>query len=321
MRRPPQQFRPWTDAEMAALAEGLGAGRSVEELAVELGRSVDAVRIRRNRFLPPVERPNRFGSAPLGNRRWWTRERTLEGLRDFARRNRGQLPTSDHLYSLAKKGHMEWPPATRVLEFFGTMAGAWEAAGASRARYTRGWVAWTQDDDDYLLEHAGEQTLKVIAKHLGRSWAACKRRLYDLGAGRARDVSGHLSAAQVAQEYGCPQGRVIQLIKAGELRASRVRGGHYWRIAPEDLKAVEPKLRAPKRTHRASEPHAGDYRRRNGLRRVRDADGRLREVAANERGARVLRAKRDKKRFAAAMRVAVQLMEDEGLVIDLGVAS
>lgn len=322
----PESFkRTWTPEETAALAEAVRTGRPLQDVAEELGRSLNAVRIRRQRCFPlpkPAPGVNHGWSPGMGRiEKYWTPERVEAGLRDFASRHKGQLPNSDHDYSRLKKGHMEWPTAQSVLELYGTMAKAWAGIGAPKSRYTRGWNEWTQEDDDYLLEHAGEQTLKIIAKHLGRSWSACKRRLYDLGAGPARNVSGHLSAQQVAAEYRCPVGRVTKLIQSGELRAFRVRGGHYWRIDLEDLPAVEAKLKAPRRTHRRAELDLGDYRKRKGLVRRLGPDGRTRDVPVTRKGELVQQAKRDRKRLEAGLRVAVQMMADEGLIVDLGEAS
>lgn len=282
--RPSQLTRTWSPAEMAVLGDAVRDGRPLEDVALELGRSLNAVRIRRNRFFPapkPDAGVNHGWSPGYGRiEKYWTDERVQEGLRDFASKHKGQLPNSDHLYSDLKKGHMEWPTSAAVLEQFGTMADAWAGIGVPKSRFNRGWVPWTQEDDDYLLERAGEVTLKIIAKQLGRSWPACKRRLYDLGAGRARDVAGYLSAMQVAKEYNCPLSRVKKLIASGELPAHRVQGGHYWRIDPEDCEKLRAVLSAPKtRSYRTTPPSHGDYDRRYGLRRVR-VNGRIVRVAS-----------------------------------------
>lgn len=309
--------RTWPTEDMALLEQGIAAGTPWEELARQLGRSVNAVKIRQRLFFPrPLDPAVNYGwgRGRPGRQAYWTLARVQDGLRDFASKHKGPLPTSDHGYNDLKKGHMEWPTAQRVLALFGTMADAWTAIGQPRSRVSRQWVPWTQEDDDYLLEHAGEQTLKIIGKHLGRSWGACKRRLYDLKAGRARDVSGYLSAAQVAQEYNCPVKRVQDLIARKELRAFKVSGGHYWRIDPADLPAVEAKLRAPKRTQKSRPTDTGAWRKANGIRRIRFPDGKVRQVSLSRE-----QATRDQ--LAKAMRVAVRLMEDEGLVVDLGVAS
>lgn len=273
----------WTAEEMAVLEAAVREGRPLKDVAAELGRTAKAVRIRRNRWFPrakPDMDVNHGWSPGYGRiEKYWTDERIRAGLLDFAQKHRGPLPNSDRDYSELKRGHMEWPTAASVLGLFGTMSDAWTAIGQRRARVTRQWVPWTQEDDDYLLDHAGEQTLKVIGKHLGRSWGACRRRLYDLGAGRARDVSGYLSAMQVAQEYGCPLYRVTTLIARGELKARKVHGGHYWRIDPEDAAAIADKLRAPKRTYRKVPADMGDYDRRYGYRRV-SINGRVVRVRA-----------------------------------------
>lgn len=281
--KPAQMFRTWTPAETAVLERAIAKGRPLADVAAELGRSLNAVRIRRNRCFPapkPAMDVNHGWSPGYGRiEKYWTEDRIRAALVDFASKHKGPLPTSDHDYSDLKKGHMEWPTATAVLEQFGTMADAWAGIGVPKSRFNRGWVPWTQEDDDYLLDWAGSQTLKIIAKRLGRSWPACKRRLYDLGAGRARDVAGYLSAMQVAKEYNCPLSRVKKLIASGELPAHRVQGGHYWRIDPEDCEKLRAVLSAPKtRSYRTTPPSHGDYDRRYGLRRVR-VNGRIVRVA------------------------------------------
>lgn len=261
----------------------LAAGVALADIALVLGRSLNAVTIRRARFFPRVQREMpAWKGSPLGNQRWWTPERIAAGLVDFAAKHPGRLPNSDHEYNRLKKEHMEWPPAQRVLALHGCMANAWDSLSVHRSRVTRQWAPWTQADDDYLLERAGEETLKRVALHLGRSWGACKRRLYDLGAGRARDVSGHLSAMQVAKLYNCPLARVKRLIATGGLSAVRVKGGHYWRIEPEDCERLKDTLSAPKRhSYKGSAPDVGNYEQRYGLKRV-TRDGKVVRVARRD---------------------------------------
>lgn len=273
----PPGRRLWTDDDMAQLADLVAIGAPRVEIAELLDRSLAAIDIRARRILCPIDgNKPRWGAAPYGQKLYWTQVRTLAGLQDFAQKHRGALPTSDHDYNSLKVGHMEWPTAQKVLEYFGSsMASAWEAAGVSRKRFNRGWVEWSDEDDQYLLEHAGEETLKLVGAHLGRTAPACKRRLYDLKAGRARDVPGWLSAAQVAKEYAAPLSRVIRLIQAGTLPAFKVKGGHYWRVNPIDADHIKQLLEAPKKhSYQASPPDVGDYYRRYGLRRTM-RDGRI----------------------------------------------
>lgn len=308
------EYCVWAEEEMVRLADLWASGMPVKAIAAELERTYHATIIRIRRFVGcPVDgRKPQFGRAPFGQRKYWTRERVTEGLRDYAKRNRGKLPTSDHEYDRVKKGHMEWPTSRRVLEQFGTMADAWGAIGADKQRFSRRWVTWTQDDDDMLLSLAGEMTLKQAGARLNRSEAACKRRLYDLGAGRARDVSGHMSAMQVAREYNCPLKRVSTLIERGELKAHRVQGGHYWRISPYDAEAVADKLRAPKRTHSSTPVAAPNYRTAHGIRRVGGQQVAV-TPAARDYDAR----KKAKQREKAALRRVIAAWEAEGRIVDI----
>lgn len=271
-------YRAWTDEHMKLLATLITEGKSNEEIAFLMDRSVEAIKIRMQRHgLRPRRTSPSWAGSPFGNKRYWTKERTLEGLKDFSLKHWNHLPTGEEEYSRMKKGHMEWPTAHRVLEHYGSLVKAWEAVGYKVSHSN---APWTQEDDDFLLEHAGEMTLKRIGKRLRRSWMACKRRLYDLEAGRARDVSGHLSATQVAEEYNTSLNRVYKLIQRGTLPARKVAGGHYWRIDPEDCEAVRELLTAPKRTHTTTPPDTGDYLKRYGLRRVVGSDGKVHRVAA-----------------------------------------
>lgn len=319
-------LRVWTPEEMAILEAGVLAGEADAAIAERLGRSVNAVKIRRQRRFPRQFDPDvnyGFGHGrPAGEagRTFWTEQRVLAGLRDFMASNPGRLPNSDHEYSRLKKGHMEWPTAEKVLHFWGTMANAWAAAGAPKSRYTRKWNEWTQAEDDYLLEHAGEQTLKVIARAMGRTWGACERRLYDLGAGPARNVSGYMSILQVAAHYNCPITRVQRLVKSGGLPARRVTGGTYWRIAPEDCERIKDKLTAPKRTHSTTPPASIEHRKRLGYRRTVTVEGRVVTVPVTREAQRRDVAKIERRRMEKALRLAVQRLEEQGAVVDLGVA-
>lgn len=318
----PEQFsRAWSKEEEQRLVARWEQGARDAELGAEFGRTVHAIACRR-RKLGLVGDVDRWGRPLTGEKyRWWTKERVIEALADYAARNRGPLPTSDHVYGKVKKGHNEWPPQARVLEYFGSMADAWAAVPGTKGRFTRGWVAWTQGDDDYLLEHAGNVTLKRIAKALGRSWPACKRRLYDLQAGRARDVSGYMSALQVAKEYQCPADRVTRLIASGELKAHRVQGGHYWRIDPMDAEAVAAKLRAPRKTQKVKPLDVGDYRKRYGLSRTQGADGRMVERAVTPAGAAHLEEKRARRREREEIARLTRQLEAAGLVVDVRAAA
>lgn len=264
----------WSAEDTATLRALTREGLPPSVIAHRLGRSRVAVLIRQQRdrecrTVRGLDEPYvpAWGRSPGRGRLYWTRERIVEGLRAFARAHRGPLPES-HEYSRAKKGHPEYPTTDNVLKHFGTFAAAWEAAGASKSRIRRTWTPWTDDDNELLLDLAGRMTMALVAKRLRRTPGACRRQLYEMQAGRARDVPGYLSASEVAEQYGCPWGRVIRLIERGTLPAKRVQGGHYWRIDPADCERIRPLLTAPKRTHKSAPPVTDNYDRDYGYRRV-----------------------------------------------------
>ena len=220
-----------------------------------------------------------FGHAPTGNQRWWTSARIRAGLSDYvAMHPRGQLPRSDSAYSARKKGNPSWPPASRVLEEFGSMARAWLAVGALASRVSLHNIDWTDDEDDLLLENAGRLTLKTIAKQMHRSYGSVRARLNRSHGKRARDVQCYLSAAQVAARFKIPYHRVQDFCRTGRLPAKKHLGN--WRIDLRDAQAnVE--LRLPKtRSYKASPPDVGDYYRRYNIRRRRTPDGRIERYEA-----------------------------------------
>ena len=132
--------------------------------------------------------PGRAGRQRPGPPRpvWWTRERVVEGLRAFYRAHSVAPASTEHWHALvdlaadrrARGPARPYPSAYAVLRHFGSFRRAWAAAGVDAGR---GAEPWSADEDWYLAEAAGLYTRKEIAAHLGRTPAAVKRRLYDLG--------------------------------------------------------------------------------------------------------------------------------------------
>lgn len=210
-----------------------------------------------------------WGHSPYGNHRYWTRQRVLTALQIAAAEIECPLPCSDRRWNVIKRGRSDWPPATRVLDYFGAMARAWLAAGADRMRITLHNIGWTAEEDAYLLEHAGFDTLKSIAAALGRTYQAVRVRIGSKGFGiTARANQGFLSAAEIAREYRAPYHRVRELLSAGTIRGWYDKRRNAWRVDPARLtKTIVSLLTAPKRTYKSCPPDVGDYYRRYGIRR------------------------------------------------------
>jgi hypothetical protein len=208
--------------------------------------------------------PNYAGS----HQRYWTRELTLQRLFYASRIIRGRLPCCDREYNRLKKDRLDWPPAARVLGYFGSMARAWLAAGVDKKRVTLGNNDWSPEEDEYLQDRAGAATLDEIGVYLRRTAAACKRRLYSMGI-TARDNQGYLSASQLAREYNCSCHRIRLLLADGLILGTYDPVRHRWQVDPLDITPqAEALLRAPKRTHKDSPTDLGDYYQRYGLRRT-----------------------------------------------------
>jgi hypothetical protein len=203
-----------------------------------------------------------------GRKRLWTRENVLAGLVRAAAVIRGPLPCCDADYNRLKKDRLDWPTSHRILEYYGSMARAWIAAGVKRKRISLGNIGWTEEELDILESRAGAATLEEIGQYLRRSAAACKRRLYSQGI-TARANQGFLSAAELAQEYNCSCNRIRTLLAAGAIRGRYDQPRHRWQVDPVDITPeVELLLITPKRTWKNGATDLGDYYRRYGLRRT-----------------------------------------------------
>lgn len=205
----------------------------------------------------------------IGNKRLWTREKVIEGLQLAAKVIEGELPCKDAAYNQIKKGHLDWPTSHRVLEFFGSMARGWLAAGAPRSRVSLNNIAWLPEEEIYLKEYAGEKTIAEIATALRRTYSAVKTRLNKNIGIRARDNQGFFSAAELSKEYGCPYHRVRTALAEGKILGKFDYRRNRWQV---NLAKLTPEanaiLKAPKvNSYKNSAPDLGDYYKRYKLRR------------------------------------------------------
>ena len=206
----------------------------------------------------------------IGNKRFWTKERVVAALVAAATEIKGPLPCRDALYSQVKKGRLDWPPASRVLFYFHSMARGWLAAGAPRHRISLTNIDWTPEEDGYLLDKAGNLTLKDIAAKLRRSYDAVHARLSKKYGIESRHNQGYLSAADLSKEYGCPYHRVRTALLEGRIPGRYDEIRNRWQVDPGNLtseaKAIlkEPKLHSYKK----SQTDLGDYYERYGLQRT-----------------------------------------------------
>jgi hypothetical protein len=204
-----------------------------------------------------------------GNRLWWTRERVLGAMAAAMKEISGPLPCSDAEWDRLKKGRLDWPPAVKILHYFGAMARGWRAAGAPMSRVTMFNLEWTNEEIEYLLDYAGEKRLRDIAARLRRTYPAVRRRLYELGV-TARANQGFLSAAELAREYRCPYHRVLDAIAAGLITGHFDRVRNRWQVDTRHLKPQALALLNAPKTHsyQATPPDVGDYYQRHNLKRT-----------------------------------------------------
>lgn len=246
--------RLWSADDAERLRALVAAGERIEAIAEALNRTVNAVRIRTLRdcrdlrptvdYEAVIDPMERWGHGKAYPGLFWTRERCTKALQQYARRTTGRLPISTP-YEVVKKGDASLPPSARLYEHFGSLTRAWLAClpSSSHHRVPLLGCEWSAEEDDFLLSNAGTLTLKQCGERLHRSWAACKRRLYDLGT-TSRNNQGFMSAQQVADEYGCSPQRVTRFIRMGVLPSTLMHGNRH-AIDPMDAKAIADLLSAP----------------------------------------------------------------------------
>lgn len=212
-------------------------------------------------------------------RRYWTRERIILSLKQVMNEIPGALPNDDREYNRLRKGREDWPPTVRVLGYFHSISRAWLAAGAPKSRVNLSNIAWTPEEDGYLLENAGYLRLKTIAANLCRTPYAVRSRLNKYYGIRARDNQGFLSASALSKEYDCPYSRVISALKSGLIKGDYDPVRNMWKVDLGDITPeAEAVLRAPKeRSWRTYPPDLGDYDQRYNLHR-QVVDGKARRV-------------------------------------------
>lgn len=260
----------WTPEEIEYLRTHYGL-KPKKEISVDLGRSLHAIQNIFYRRLGGATRLELCSPNLQGAKLVWTKEKVIEGLQAAAKELGRQLPTSDEVYNPLKKGRYDWPPALYIYKYFPTFAVAWLAAGIKPSRVNLSSTKWTEEEDEYLLTHAGDIRLVTIAKYLRRSYGGVRGRLRFKNHLKARHNQGYLSAAELAKHYNCPYHRVRDALIAGKIKGFRSRIRNDWQVDLVDIdeQALEI-LEQPKlKTHRTTPPDIGDYMKRHGLKRTK----------------------------------------------------
>ena len=217
----------------------------------------------------------------IGKKRLWTKELVDIRLKEAAAEIWGKLPCSDEAWNRIKKGRLDWPPASWILKYYGSISRAWLAVGARPRRVTLRNVAWTLKEEEYLLLRAGNMMLVDIARNLRRSYQAVRSRLNKNLGLRARDNQGYLSAAELAKEYNCPYHRVRDALKGDVIKGRYDKKRNRWHVDMAELTArALLVLTAPKEhSYKSYPPDVGDYYKRYGLKRTM-VHGRIERVLA-----------------------------------------
>lgn len=261
LRRPPL-FKDWLAAGLAPRALGTFTKRFGSWDGVLAAAA-----------LPPPDAEPIWQHS--NGRLYWTDARIADALRRVYQ-HLGRVPHWRDWWAYARAG---WTlPGSRLLQRFARTKGrglfqrALIRAGV-RLRPSDGngrpvWneASWSKQQDGFLLQNAGVLTLNEIAASLGRSYAACRRRLFDLGT-TARGARGWYTGQKLAQKLNCPVTRIYRALETGRLKGVKPPGRTYWQIDPASVDQAREWLCAPKRTHKSTPPATTDWYATNNVRR------------------------------------------------------
>lgn len=92
---------------------------------------------------------------------------------------------------------------------------------------------WTWAEDATLTLNVQRQSVETLARRLGRSPRAVRKRFRRLNLAPTRDE--WLTSTQAAAVMGCTPQWVTHLARQGRIRARRVPGGAWWLIDCEGV--------------------------------------------------------------------------------------
>src|SRR5579859_3188682 len=116
----------------------------------------------------------------------WTKDKALEAIALFHAEH-GSVSRRE--YERLKAGDPRFPSAKVVIALFGGLRASLLLIGDKN----RGQLVWSQEEDDFLRERVGTMTVKSIARRLGRSYIATRKRMFHLQI-HHKDNDGRLTA-------------------------------------------------------------------------------------------------------------------------------
>lgn len=177
---------------------------------------------------------------------YWTRDEVIAGLKRFYKDFRicptyhGYLDRAQFAPKYRKNGkpdaagaYGKYPSFPCIRKYFKTFREAWTAAGFEVDRH---WEEWTPEEDWFAVESCGILPRQEVADYLGRTVAAVKRRLYDLGRITANERWG-ISVNRAEALMRVPGQMIYRYIKHGVIPVFRGNKNIY--LNPADLLKIE----------------------------------------------------------------------------------
>ena len=82
--------------------------------------------------------------------------------------------------------------------------------------------AWTEEEDEYLLEMLSSSTVESIANHLSRTYPSVLKRMERLEIGNVTAYRGSFSTADIGRVFGVSTETVSRWARSGELKSYQV---------------------------------------------------------------------------------------------------
>lgn len=183
--------------------------------------------------------------TPRRRSRWWTRERIIIGMKRFYDdfgfcaissekwAEYAQFSATGQSGAVSNLGwENRYPSFSTILANFPTLRHAWRAAGFE---VDSGHLEWSPIEDWFIIESVGILSREEISRTIGRTDAAIKRRLYDLGRITAHTRWG-FTITGAAHAVGIAEHILRRYLDHGAIPYFR---GHYLiYINPADLTRI-----------------------------------------------------------------------------------
>ena len=217
-------MRRYTEQEIGQIKAWIAEGLPNPEIAKKTGRSTQSIYLYRLRYLKDI--------TPQKNIKW-TQEKLMiaQNILD----TQGTKATADY-FGVSKQSIFN-------------LLNAGKLTRNVRHISIKDQPKWSEKETDFLMDKSGIWSIARIAKKLGRTYGATKRRMVLLRRdgliGSGKGELGDWSVREVSTFLEVPQSAIHAAIKRQDLKAKRY--SHWYSIAPSTLLLFLEKAQGDKR--------------------------------------------------------------------------